>query len=127
MDIGDLSVSHLVNVSDKISHSLYVVRDHSDPVVENVIDRHDRDAAVDQFDHFRIPEVDTRYRHTVQSSVSCPFQVSHGTAVCFTAVDQCQIIVPELDRSLEAVQHMGEEVVCQAALGLVHKEDSYIM
>ena len=48
-------------------------------------------------------------------------------AVANVVVDKGDVVAPALGVALEAVQHGGEELMGQAALGFVHKKDAQIV
>ncbi len=128
MDIGNPAVSFLKHMAQQQFHASHIVRSDIDMIVKKMVHRHHRNIAAYQFQNLGVIEIHAGDNHPVKAPVAAMLQVGHPAQPSRTAlVQKCDIIAPGFHRALEAVQHLGEIVMGQAALGLVHKEHAYIV
>ena len=112
----------MVNKFHKISDSGNVIGYYRNPVIEDVVDRHNGNIALNQFNNLRITKINTGKHHTVKASVPAVLQICHSVLSVLIAVYKGNVITTLFRRPLEAVKHSGKVVMRQSACGFVYKE-----
>ena len=115
-------MSLVVHIGNQLPHSSGVVRHHRAGSIEYIIDGYRRNTG-HQLRHRRIPEVYVGNHHAVAIAVAAVIQVAHGGGAQVFA-DKGDIIASGLHAVLQCVQYAGKELVSQAAVHLVFKEDT---
>ena len=125
-DVSDALMPEGCELIDQLLDTFNVIGEHRCPVIENVVHCDERQIAVGQLHDFGVIELDAGGDHTVDTAVAAMLEIT-GMAVADVVVDKGDIVAPALGVALEAVQHGGEELVRQAALGFVHEEDTQVV
>ena len=100
-------------VLHQLCNAVRVIGKHCRPVVRDIIDRNDLQAALQKFHDFRIRVIQTAHNcDSVKPPVSGPIHIRHIRA-CI--IQKCHIVSLCLCRFLEALQNPGKEVMCESA------------
>ena len=126
VNIRNPAVAALVNISQKIAHSVDIVGNDRSSVVKNMVDRDERDIAVHKLRNIRIVEIHACHDHSVKAAVSAVIEIRHP-AVVAVRVYECDVISARLYRAFKAVEYRREEIVRQAALRLVREKNADIV
>ena len=123
---GNPPVTHPVSIVHQSLHALDVVGHHRQPVVEHMIQRHQRQFAFRQLPNQRIQEIHAGDDHPVHSPVAAVLQIGGGLAA-HIVIDKGNVVTVPLGLLLEAFQNGGKILMPQAAVLLVHKQHTQMV
>ena len=121
MNVGDAPVPQPDQVLHQRSDALGIVGQHGGPVVEHMVNGHTGQIALHQLHHLGVAELHAGGHHAVHPTVPAVLQIAGGLAAD-VMVDEGDVVPAALRFFFKGVQHGGEILMGQAALGLVHKE-----